>query len=184
MKGWNFDEYLNKQINKIKELKEKGYTDREIIDRNEFCYEALQSCNLPLSYLTPKIKGQEMDLQEWDTHTSSEHKWEYYNNSPFGSVYERDRVLIGLLYTAGFKHLLEILTNESIEELDKCMLSYKNKKEVGVGEISVIEKNEWDVVKDVFKDAINKKGLTSSEVKDMADDIEKELKDARIQENK
>lgn len=73
MKGWNYEEYLTKQIDKIKELKEKGDTDRQILDKNEFCYESLKHCNLPISYLIPAAEGQEMDFQEWD-HTSNEHK--------------------------------------------------------------------------------------------------------------
>lgn len=32
MKGWNYEEYLTKQIDKIKDLKEKGYTYREILE--------------------------------------------------------------------------------------------------------------------------------------------------------
>lgn len=49
MKVWDDEGYLNNQINKIEELKRKGYTDRNIIDRNNFCFEALKSCNLPIS---------------------------------------------------------------------------------------------------------------------------------------
>ena len=125
MTGWNYEDYLNKQIKKIEELKIKGHTDREIMDRNEFCFEALKSCNLPISYLVPKIEGQEMNLQEWDTHTSSEHKWEYYNDVPFGNSDERDRVLMGLLYSMGFKHLLEILAVKSIEEISELVKNLK-----------------------------------------------------------
>ncbi|WP_411681887.1 hypothetical protein [Clostridium thailandense] len=118
---WNYEEYLNNQIKEIQDLKRKGHTEREILDRNEFCFEALKSCNLPISYLIPKIEGQEMNLQEWDTHTSCEYKWEYCNGIPFGNTSERDRVLIGLLYSMGFKHLLEILPQESKEELFKLI---------------------------------------------------------------
>jgi hypothetical protein len=39
MSGWNYEEYLNKQIIKIENLKEKGYSVRAILDRNEFCSE-------------------------------------------------------------------------------------------------------------------------------------------------
>lgn len=127
MSGWNYEEYLNGQIEKIEELKAKGYTDREILDRNEFCFEALKSCGLPLTYLTPKAEGQEMTLQEWDTHTSNEHKWEYFNETPFGNTDERDRVMLGLIYSSGLKHLLDILSPESKEELVKLVIYDKNK---------------------------------------------------------
>ncbi|MGH4125302.1 MAG: hypothetical protein ACREV6_20495 [Clostridium sp.] len=127
MNGWNYEEYLNSQIKKIEELKIKGYTEREILDRNEFCFEALKYCNLPISYLVPKSEGQELDLRMWDTHTSCEHKWQYYDGVPFGNPDERDRVLMGLLYSMGFKHLLEILSQESKEELFKLVCCCKNK---------------------------------------------------------
>ena len=126
MKGWNYEEYLNNQIEKIEELKRKGYTDREILDRNEFCFAALKSCNLPISYLIPKVAGQEMNLQEWDTHTSCEHKWEF-DGTPFCNETERDRVLLGLLYSAGLMRLLDILPTESKEELFKLISHYENK---------------------------------------------------------
>lgn len=130
MEGWNYEKHLNEQIKKIKHLKSKGYSDRDIIDRNEFCYEALNYCGLPLSYLIPQADGCDMALQEWDTHTSVEHKWEYYNESPFGNTHERDRVLIGLLYSMGLKHLLKILPQESKEELFKVVNDYKNKEHI------------------------------------------------------
>lgn len=114
---FDWEKHLKSEIEKIEKLKKKGYTDREILDKNEFSYEALEACGLPISYLIPKLDGQEMSLQEWNTHTSCEHKWEYYNGAPFGHEDERDRVMLGLIYTAGLKHLLEILPCESRKDL-------------------------------------------------------------------
>jgi len=62
-----------------------------------------------------------LTLQEWDTHTSIEHKWELVNGLPFGQEDERDRVMLGLIYTAGLKHLLELLPEESKRELIKLI---------------------------------------------------------------
>ncbi len=118
---WDWGKYLNSKIQEIEEMKNEGYTEREILDKNTFPYEALKACGLPISYLVPKIEGRELTLQEWDTHTSSGHKWEYYNGSPFGQEDERDRVMLGLIYTAGLKHLLEILPDESRMELYKLV---------------------------------------------------------------
>ena len=128
MNGWNYEEYLNGQIKKINDLKSKGYTARDILDRNEFCFESLRSCGLPLTYLIPKAEGQEMTLQEWDTHTSNEHKWEYFNETPFGNPDERDRVMLGLIYSSGLTHLLDILPQESKEELIKLITSDGNNR--------------------------------------------------------
>lgn len=113
---WNYEEYLNEQIEEIKKLEIIGYTTRQILDKNEFCYEALDACGLPISYLIPKVEGSEMNSQEWDTHTSTEHKWEF-DGIPFCSQMERDRVLMGLVYSAGLKHLIDILPIESKEEI-------------------------------------------------------------------
>jgi len=62
-----------------------------------------------------------MSLKEWDKHTSSEHKWEFYDGVPFSDSDERDRVMLGLIYSSGLKHLLEILPSKSKEELIKLL---------------------------------------------------------------
>ena len=122
---WNYEELINKEILEIKELKEKGYTIKEILDKNCFCNEALRACEIPLTYLIPKSEGGEMTFEEWETHIPYEGKWEYFNGYPFGNEDERDRILLGLLYTAGLSHLLDILPTESIKELVK-LLNKKN----------------------------------------------------------
>jgi hypothetical protein len=114
MSGWNYEEYMNGQIRKIKKLQEKGYVAREILDRNEFSLEALRACELPLTYLVPKAEGQEMTLQEWDTHSGD--KWEY-DGTPFLDANLRDRIMLGLIYSSGLKRMLELLPEESKEEL-------------------------------------------------------------------
>jgi len=118
---WDFKKDLDIEIQKIEALKEKGHTTQNILDRNEFSNESLRACGLPISYLVPKLEGWKMTLQEWDTHSSIEHKWELVNGLPFGSEDERDKVMLGLLYNAGLKHLLEILPEESIRELIKLI---------------------------------------------------------------
>jgi hypothetical protein len=119
--AWNREKHLNSEIQEIKTLQSKGYTTRDILDRNEFSYDSLKACGLPISYLVPKLEGQKLTLQEWDTHTSIEHKWELVNGLPFGQEDERDRVMLGLIYTAGLKHLLELLPEESKRELIKLI---------------------------------------------------------------
>lgn len=116
MKEWHFEEYLNAQIEEIKQLKANGYTDRDILDKKKFCCDALDACSIPITYLLPRIEGQVMNAIEWNTHTSADHKFEYID-VPFNEVRERDRVMLGLIYTAGLKHLLEILPPQSRREL-------------------------------------------------------------------
>jgi beta-galactosidase GanA len=67
-----------------------------------------------------------MDLWEWDTHTSPEGKWEF-DGTPFCSEGWRDRVLMELLYSCGFRHLLKILPEESREEPFKLIADRKIK---------------------------------------------------------
>jgi hypothetical protein len=118
---YDLEKHINDEIQNIEILKNEGYTLRGILDKNEFSYEALKACGLPISYLLPKIEGQKMNSQEWDTHTSSEHTWELLNDIPFGQEDERDRVMLGLIYSSGLKHLLEILPEESKRELMKLL---------------------------------------------------------------
>lgn len=119
---WDMEKVLTNEIQAIEALKNKGYTVQDILDTNRFSYEALKACGLPISYLVPKLEGHKMTLQEWDTHTSSEHKWELVNGLPFGSEDERDRVMLGLVYSAGLKHLMEILAEESRQELINAVM--------------------------------------------------------------
>jgi hypothetical protein len=105
----NWEKHLANEIKEIKRLINEGYKVKDILDRNSFSYESLKACGLPVSYLIPKLEGQKMTLKEWDTHASAEHKWELYDGLPFGEEDERDRVMLGLIYSAGLKHLLEIL---------------------------------------------------------------------------
>ena len=68
-----------------------------------------------------------MNLQEWDAHTSSEHKWKL-DGIHFCDKDERDRVLLGLLYSSGLKHLMEIIPNESKEELVQLIKNNSSQK--------------------------------------------------------
>jgi hypothetical protein len=95
--AWDREKHINSEIQRIKTLQSKGYSTRDILDRNEFSYDSLKACGLPISYLVPKAEGQGLTLQEWDTHTSTEHKWELVNGLPFGQEDERDRVMLGLI---------------------------------------------------------------------------------------
>lgn len=58
---WNYEEYLNEQISDIKKLQAEGCTTRQILDKNEFCHEALEACNLPIRV----ILFQKQRVQKW-----------------------------------------------------------------------------------------------------------------------
>lgn len=114
---WDYQEYLKQQMEEIEKLKKEGKTVRDIINSNMFCYEALDRCGIPLTFLVPELEGQDMDLFDWDSHTSGEHKWEYFDDTCFGNPLERDRILLGLLYNCGLKRFMEILPEQSKKEL-------------------------------------------------------------------
>lgn len=119
---WDYDKWILEQIEEIKKLQMQGYTTKQILDMDEFSLTALNKCGLPVSYLIPQIEPSLMDCQEWNTHTSAEYKWELYDGKPFSSNgLQRDRVLLGLLYSAGLKHLLEILPKQSLKELKQLL---------------------------------------------------------------
>jgi len=62
--AWNRDEQISSEIQEIKTLQSKEYTTRDILDRNEFSYDSLKACGLPINYLVPKIEGQNLTIQE------------------------------------------------------------------------------------------------------------------------
>ncbi|MDR3542908.1 MAG: hypothetical protein P4L69_18385 [Desulfosporosinus sp.] len=47
MDRWDYEEFLNTEIRKIEDLKAKGFMAKEILDLNEFSYEAIRLCGLP-----------------------------------------------------------------------------------------------------------------------------------------
>lgn len=119
---WDYDKWMEEQTEEIKKLQVQGYTTKQILDMDKFSLTVLDKCGLPVSYLVPQIEPSLMDCQEWDTHTSSEHKWELYDGMPFSSnELQRDRVLLGLIYSSGLKHLLEILPEQSLKELKQLL---------------------------------------------------------------
>jgi len=62
--SWNREEQISSEIQEIKTLQSKEYTTWDILDRNEFSYDSLKACGLPISYLVPKIEGQNLTIQE------------------------------------------------------------------------------------------------------------------------
>lgn len=124
MDPWDQAAYLEKAVAEVQTLIQKGISIREILDNPDLNLEVLRMCGLPASYLVPHREGQCLSPQEWDTHTSSEGKWEYFDSQPFGDRCQRDRVLLGLLYSMGFDYLLSILPQESVEALYEAILAH------------------------------------------------------------
>ena len=75
------------------------------------------------SYLVPKTNGQEFEsVDDWCCHIPGEGKWELFGKNLFSSTgAERDTLLMALIYNIGLKGLIEILPEESIEELKKIL---------------------------------------------------------------
>ncbi|MCM2999987.1 hypothetical protein M3647_21155 [Paenibacillus cellulositrophicus] len=81
---------------------------------------------LEKSYLVPQREGQLLDFEVWDEHTSNEHKWEFWDGHPFAPAeelpFERDRLLICLLYSCGLDYFVnELLPDQSKEILLKLL---------------------------------------------------------------
>jgi hypothetical protein len=62
-----------------------------------------------------------VNCEKWEIHTGLDQRCELLNEVSFSGELEIDRVLIRLLYSAGLKLLLEILSKESVEELRKLL---------------------------------------------------------------
>jgi len=157
MSEFSYEEYLNEQVQKIEELKTRGYTDREILDMNKFCFEALKKCRVPISYLVPRADPQQITLQEWCTYSG--YQWEYYDETPFGSIDIRDSVLIGLLYSMGVSYLLNILPTETKKEIErevlKMGLSLENSETFGY----LAKERSIKIAKNMFKAGVDKEEI-------------------------
>lgn len=84
---------------------------------------------LEKSYLIPKREGQLFDYEVWDEHTSEEHKWEFWGGQPFSpeEPFERDRLLICLLYSAGLEYFVRELLPEESREILLTLLQGEDK---------------------------------------------------------
>lgn len=73
---------------------------------------------LEKSYLIPKKDGQLLSYEDFDAHSSEEHKWEFYDGLPFNpsNTYEADRLLIMLLYSVGLERFIDELLPEQSKE--------------------------------------------------------------------
>lgn len=74
---------------------------------------------LKKSYLIPQREGKPIYYDIWEDHSSEGYLWEVYNGNPFSpDNYERDRLLICLLYSCGVEYFVtELLPKETKETL-------------------------------------------------------------------
>ena len=71
---------------------------------------------LEKSYLIPERKGQLLSYEDFDAHTTEEHKFEFYDGKPFSPIntFQEDRLLIMLLFSVGLERFVnQLLPNES-----------------------------------------------------------------------
>lgn len=121
---------INEQVIKIEKMLASDASIKDILDLNEFSGTSLDRCNIPVSYLVPEVNGNPLDCETWDTHTSNNHKWELWEGNPFGSNNrQRDRVLMGLLYSCGLQYFFNLLPEKSKEDLIKIVALYKIKND-------------------------------------------------------
>lgn len=72
--------------------------------------------------LIPTTEPKPLNYNTWSMCSSNEHKWELWKGMPFApDGVERDRVAIGLIYSMGLVHLLELLPDESKDTLRKLL---------------------------------------------------------------
>jgi hypothetical protein len=74
---------------------------------------------LKKSWLIPQREGQLLGYETYDQHTTEEHKFEFYDGLPFNPnhTYERDRLLIMLLYSCGIDYFMKELLPEQSKEI-------------------------------------------------------------------
>ncbi len=75
------------------------------------------------SPLIPVREPQPLNAKIWDEHTSEEHKWELWDGIPFfKDGIERDRLTICLIHSMGLKHLVQLLPEQSRNDLRQLLM--------------------------------------------------------------
>jgi hypothetical protein len=109
---------------------------------------------LEKSYLIPQKKGQLLSYEDFDAHTTEEHKFEFFDGKPFSpdNTFQEDRLLIMLLYSVGFERFVnELLPDES----KKIILQLLKSNQVNKG---LSKKEKLSLLKDMIlsdKDVID-----------------------------
>lgn len=109
--------------NEIRELIKEGASLESLMKSYSYSTSELREVTGQASYLVPKTNGQEFEsVDDWCCHIPGEGKWELFGKNLFSSTgAERDTLLMALIYNIGLKGLIEILPEESIEELKKIL---------------------------------------------------------------
>ena len=116
-----WDNYCKEEIEEIKSKLDKGISKEEILMSCKYSYESLEKSGVGVSALIP-TKQPQCVYDHWDYSTPNEGKFEYWNSICFGNTSGRDSLLMCLLANAGLEHLLDILPEESIEELRQLLI--------------------------------------------------------------
>ena len=116
------EKYLDEIYKKdIAELRSQGKTDEELLKDMNVDRAALKAAGVKPSYLIPKSEMQYLNDEDWDSHIG-DGKWEFCNGIPFAyDGYCRDSIVMALITNMGLKHLVELLPDESIDELRKII---------------------------------------------------------------
>ncbi|WP_194190348.1 hypothetical protein [Clostridium chrysemydis] len=117
-----WEQYYSEQVEQIKKLISEGTTDEELLKNDDFSRTNLRDAGVKPSYLIPRAESQILN-DDWDYHIPNDGKWEFQNGIPFlDDGFSRDTLAMALITNMGLKRLVEILPEESKNELKKLLL--------------------------------------------------------------
>lgn len=102
----------NKNVQDVKSLLDKGMSKRDILLLEKYSFKVLNEAGVGITALTPARKPQDVS-EDWGYSIPNEGKFEYFNETCFGSTLGRDSLALCLLTNMGLEHFVDILPEES-----------------------------------------------------------------------
>lgn len=102
----------NKNVKEVKSLLNDGMSKRDILLLEKYSFKVLSEAGVGITALTPTKEPQDVS-EDWGYSIPNEGKFEYFNETCFGSVPGRDSLFMCLLTNMGLKHFVDILPEES-----------------------------------------------------------------------
>lgn len=115
----------NKNVQEVKSMLDKGVSKRDILLMERYSFKVLDEAGVGITALIP-IKEPKNVCEDWGYSIPNDGKFEYFNETCFGSVHGRDSLLICLLANMGLEHFAKILPDESKDILRDILNNQEN----------------------------------------------------------
>lgn len=102
----------NKNVQEVKSLLDKGISKRDILLMEKYSFKVLNEAGVGITALVPDKKPKDVS-GDWGYSIPNEGKFEYFNETCFGTTHGRDSLALCLLTNMGLEHFVDILPKES-----------------------------------------------------------------------